>query len=76
MARENGVEGICYVSFVVGVDGKLGEIKLLRDIGAGCGREALRVIAKMAKEKTWIPGKQRGKPVKVRFNLPISYKLR
>jgi protein TonB len=45
---------------------------LLRDIGGGCGEEAVRVVKMMPK---WIPGKQKGKPVRTQFNLPVKFKL-
>ena len=72
IARENGVEGMTVISFVVEKDGSVTAPKILRDIGAGCGAEALRVIKKMPK---WNPGKQRGRAVRVQFNLPVKFKL-
>lgn len=76
IARENGVEGTCVVSFVVEKDGKVTDASILRDIGAGCGEEALRVVNLMNKEgKRWTPGKQRGRSVRVQFTLPVKFKL-
>lgn len=76
IARENGVEGTVVIRFVVDKSGKVQEPTILRDIGAQCGSEALRVVEMMNKMgKKWIPGKQRGKPVKVYFNLPVKFKL-
>lgn len=72
IARENGVEGTVYVKFVVEKDGKITNAEIVRDIGAGCGQEALRVVGLMPE---WEPGKQRGRPVRVQFNLPVKYKL-
>lgn len=72
IARENGVEGMVVVSFVVEKDGSITGATVLRDIGAGCGQEALRVVNQMPK---WEPGKQRGRPVRVQFNLPVRFKL-
>ncbi len=72
MARDNRVEGTVVMSFVVNEDGSISDIKIARDIGAGCGRETTRVVKKMPK---WIPGKQIGRPVKVHFNLPIKFTL-
>ncbi len=72
IARENGVEGTVYVKFVVEKDGKITAPEIVRDIGAGCGEEALRVVQLMP---AWEPGKQRGRPVRVQFNLPVKYKL-
>jgi TonB family protein len=71
-AIEQGVEGIVYLTFVVETDGTLSDIKVLRGIGAGCDEEALRIVRGMPK---WKPGKQRGVPVRVRYNLPIRFKL-
>ena len=72
-AIDNDVSGKVYVTFVVEKDGSIGNPKLLRDIGFGCGAEAIRVVKAMPK---WNPGKQRGKPVRVQFNLPISFSLK
>ncbi|NNE28355.1 MAG: energy transducer TonB, partial [Saprospiraceae bacterium] len=71
-AKEVGVKGTVVVQFVVDEKGVISQIEVVRDIGAGCGRESIRVINKMPE---WIPGKQRGKPVKVRMRLPIKFKL-
>lgn len=76
MARENGIEGMAVVSFVVDKNGKLTDLNILRDPGGGCGKEALRVIKNMNKmSDRWTPGKQRGKAVRVRYNLPVRFKL-
>lgn len=72
IARENGVQGTAVLSFVVEKDGSIKETKIVRDPGAGCGDEALRVIKSMP---SWIPGKQRNKNVRVQFNLPVRFKL-
>ena len=50
----------------------MGQVKVLRDIGGGCGAEAVRVVKAMPK---WKPGKQRGKPVRTQFNLPVNFEL-
>ena len=75
MARENNIEGKVFVTFVVLENGTISEPQIARGIaggGAGCDAEALRVVSKMPK---WKAGKQRGKSVKVRFTLPIVFKL-
>ncbi len=72
IARENNIEGLVVVTFVVEPTGSISNIKVLRDIGGGCGSEAVRIIRSMP---SWKPGKQRGKPVKVQYNLPIRFKL-
>lgn len=71
-ARRMGVDGTVYVSFVVGKDGRITDVSILRGISADCDKEAVRVVQMMP---PWKPGKQNGKPVFVRFNLPIKFKL-
>jgi len=71
-ARRMGVEGKVFVQFVVDKDGSITEVQAIKGIGAGCDEEAVRVIQEAAK---WKPGKQRGRPVKVRMILPITFKL-
>ena len=76
IARENGVEGTCVIQFVVEKDGAIADAKVVRDIGAQCGQEALRVVNLMnQKGLKWTPGKQRGRAVKVQFNLPVKFRL-
>jgi protein TonB len=76
IARENGIQGRVVVQFVVEKDGKITDANVVRDIGAGCGEEALRVVNSMnGMNQRWTPGKQRGKPVRVQFTLPVSFKL-
>ncbi|MCF8219411.1 MAG: energy transducer TonB [Bacteroidales bacterium] len=72
MARESGIEGTVFVTFVVEPDGSVTDVRILRGIGGGCDEEALRVVRNMPK---WKPGKQRGKSVRVQFNMPIRFKL-
>ena len=73
LAKDQKIEGRVFVSFTVEQNGSISNVKVLRDIGGGCGAEAIRVVMKMPK---WKPGKQRGKPVRVQFNLPIEFKLK
>ncbi|MCD4665966.1 MAG: energy transducer TonB [Bacteroidales bacterium] len=73
MARESGIQGLVFVTFVVEKDGSVSNVKILRGIGGGCDEEAIRVIKNMPK---WIPGKQRNVPVRVQFNMPIRFVLR
>lgn len=72
IARENGIEGTVVISFVVEKDGTISDASIVRDIGAQCGQEALRVVNTMPE---WVPGKQRGRSVRVQFNLPVKFKL-
>lgn len=72
LAKENNITGRVFVTFVVEKDGSVANVKVLRDIGGGCGAEAVRVVKAMPK---WKPGKQRGKAVRTQFNLPVSFNL-
>ena len=72
LARDNNITGKVYVTFVVEKDGSIANPRVLKDIGGGCGAEAIRVVKSMPK---WTPGKQRGKAVRVQFNLPVSFNL-
>jgi protein TonB len=67
--EEDGLKGKVYVTFVVEKDGSLTDIKVIRDIGYGTGKEAIRVLKKSPK---WSPGVQNGKPVRVLYSLPIT----
>lgn len=71
-ARRMGIEGKVYVQFVVDKDGSLNEVQAIKGIGGGCDEEAVRVVKSAPK---WKPGKQRGRPVKVRMVIPITFKL-
>jgi periplasmic protein TonB len=71
-AKRMGVQGTVYVAFVVNTDGSIQDTEILSGIGAGCDEEALRVIKNAPK---WIPGRQRGRPVRVKMSLPIRFKL-
>jgi protein TonB len=76
IARENGVEGTAVITFVVEKDGTIADARVVRDIGAQCGTESLRVVNLMNEQNIkWIPGKQRGRSVRVQFNLPVRFKL-
>jgi protein TonB len=72
LAKESGIQGRVFINFVVEPDGSISHVKVLRGIGGGCDEEAVRVVKSMPK---WIPGKQRGKPVRVSFNLPVKFTL-
>jgi protein TonB len=69
MPDEEGLKGKVYVTFVVEKDGSLTDIKVLRDIGYGTGKEAIRVLKSTPR---WNPGEQNGKKVRCTFSLPIS----
>jgi TonB family protein len=71
-ARQAGVEGKVFLTFVVGKAGEIIDVKVLRGIGYGCDEESARVIKGMPK---WESGRQNGQPVKVQYTLPIIFKL-
>jgi TonB family protein len=71
-AEKKGLKGKVFVQFIVGKDGTIRDAKLLRSIDPLLDEEALRVVKAMPK---WIPGQDKGKPVSVRFTLPISFTL-
>ncbi len=74
LAREIGLEGTVYISFVIDEKGQVESSKILKGVGGGCNEEATRVINKIPKFKK--PGKNAlGKPVKVIFNVPIAFKI-
>ncbi len=72
MAQEMGVEGTVVVKFIIERDGTITSPDILKQPGAGTGKEVLRILKKMP---NWIPGRQRGRPVRVIFNLPVKFKL-
>lgn len=72
VAQENGIEGRVFVSFVIDETGSITDIHVIRGVDPALDSEALRVIRNMPK---WKPGKQGGKTVKVRYNVPISFEL-
>lgn len=71
-ARRMGIEGKVFVEFVIGKDGSISDVKAVKGIGAGCDEEAVRVVQAAP---SWSPGKQRGKSVKQRMVLPITFRL-
>jgi TonB family protein len=71
-AREKRIEGTVYVNFIVGKDGSISNVKVARGIGGGCDEEAVRVVSMMP---NWKPGKQRGKEVRVSYNMPVKFTL-
>jgi len=73
IAKEAGITGRVFVNFVIDKEGNVTDVKVLRGIGGGCDEEAVRVVKNMPK---WSAGKQRGKPVKVSYNLPIKFSLK
>ena len=72
ISAEQGVQGRVIVQFVVNKDGSIVDAIIVRGVDPYLDKEALRVVGKMPK---WKPGKQRGKPVRVKFTLPIMFRL-
>lgn len=72
LAKESDIQGIVVLSFVVNKDGTVGDVQIVREIGGGCGKEAVRVVKNMPK---WSAGEANGHPVKVRFTLPVRFRL-
>ena len=71
-ARRMGIEGKVFVEFVVNRDGTIVDVKAIKGIGAGCDEEAVRIVQSAP---AWTPGKQRGKPVRQKMVIPITFKL-
>ncbi|UKN03415.1 energy transducer TonB [Paracrocinitomix mangrovi] len=72
LSIEMGEQGIVYVQFVVNSDGSIEQVKVLRGVSDALDAEAKRVVKQMPK---WAPGEQAGKPVRVKFTLPIHFRL-
>ena len=72
LARENNIQGTVALTFVVDKDGSIADVNIIKDIGAGCGKEAVRVVKAMPK---WNPGEANGQKVKVRYTLPVRFRL-
>lgn len=72
IARNYFIQGTSYVQFIINRNGSVSDVLILRGIGGGCDEEAIRVVKMMPK---WIPGKQNGKTVRVKFIMPIYFKL-
>jgi TonB family protein len=72
LAKENGIEGRVILNFIVEKDGSLSDVRIVRDIGGGCGKEAVRLVQAMPK---YLPGKQNGQAVRVKYTLPVAFKL-
>ena len=72
LARENNISGTVIIKFVVEKDGSITRASIIREIGGGCGKEALRVVKGMPK---WKPGKQSGHAVRSEINLPVQFIL-
>lgn len=75
-AQQEGIEGTVVLSFVVEPDSLISNLNIRKDIGGGCGLEAMRVVSQMNEIGVrWSPGKKDGKAVRTQFNLPIRFKI-
>lgn len=72
IAEENGVQGRVIVTFVVERDGSITDVKVIKSVDPSLDKEASRVVAGMPK---WIPGKQNGSPVRVKYTVPVTFRL-
>ena len=72
-AQRSRAQGRVFVSFVINTDGSLSDINVLKGIGFGCDEEAVRVVK--LTDGRWKPGIQRGRPVRVKYSLPINFAL-
>lgn len=70
-ASKKKISGVVALQFIVNTDGSISDVRILKEIGGGCGEEAKRVVESMPK---WIPGKLRGKSVRVLFTLPVRFR--
>ena len=72
ICQEQGIQGRVIVQFVVNTDGSIVDAQVVKPVNPYLDKEALRVVSIMPK---WSPGKQRGKAVRVRFTLPVTFRL-
>ena len=72
VAQENGVQGRVIISFVVERDGSISDVKVARSVDPSLDREAQRVVKSMPR---WTPGKQNGQTVRVKYNVPVVFRL-
>jgi periplasmic protein TonB len=72
IAKENNITGKVVLQFVINPDGSTSDVRVVRGIGGGCDEEAVRVANSMP---NWIPGQQNGQKVKVKYTIPVSFKL-
>jgi len=72
IAQENGIQGRVICQFVVNRDGSIVDVEVVRSVDPSLDKEAVRVIKAMPR---WAPGKQRGKAVRVKYTLPVNFRL-
>ncbi len=71
-ARDSNITGKVFVSFTIERDGSVTDVKILRDIGGGCGAAVVEAVKNMPR---WKPATQYGKPIRMQFNLPVNFSL-
>ncbi|HHN48874.1 MAG TPA: energy transducer TonB, partial [Bacteroidales bacterium] len=72
-ARQVAAQGVVYLTFVIHEDGSIGDVMVLRGVHRLLDEEAVHVVSAMP---SWVPGKQRGKPVRVQFTMPVKFALK
>ena len=72
VAEENGVQGRVICTYVIESDGSISDIKVVKSVDPSLDKEAVRVVSSMPK---WIPGKQKGIPVRVKYTVPVTFRL-
>jgi protein TonB len=72
VAEENGIQGRVIAQFVVERDGSISDVKVIKSVDPSLDKEAIRVLKSMPK---WIPGKQNGSAVRVKYTVPVTFKL-
>ena len=74
-AKMNNIQGLVVAQIIINKTGQVTNVKIIRDIGGGCGNELLRVLNKMNEDKLWTPGRQGGQIVRVKYTLPIRFRI-
>ena len=72
VAEENGIQGRVIATFVVERDGSISDVKVIKSVDPSLDKEAIRVLKSMPK---WIPGRQNGSAVRVKYTVPVTFKL-
>ena len=72
LAKQKNIQGKVIISFIIEKNGSISNIKIVKDIGEGCGEEGVRIVKLMPK---WKPAQQKGEPVRQQFVLPVLFKL-
>lgn len=71
-ARDSNITGKVFVSFTIERDGSVTDVKILRDIGGGCGAAVVEAVKNMPR---WKPATMQGKPIRMQFSLPVNFSL-